>query len=367
MAAKGLLKTYLQFKELNKGHLKDTLSDLLDKADEENAEYVLTQLKADIEAVAGDNVSPKLKIQYAVHYLDNIFAEFNKEAEMTRTPSTTSEFEKEKAAVAVPKPKSKKRDQVAHRNPFSTKMVASCPSCRKHADVSKLCLDVQKRIRCPDEKCNAKHSIKKWFCKKCSKQGIKKRNDGRKAQITILNCDCYADELSRQGAIVLKCPLSGCGGWRHNVETCPPAVDKRGASMRRKCDVCGCVAALLNWNCAKCSQKGDNIRFTNCACGKKVRKPLYKKTQKLMKKSKIQLLCPQPNCAGRQACEEKEFPWLKKVRTMAKMLRCRKCKKRRCAWEWHCYKCNMIQFNCKCKRPAGNTSTNAFTPQTPVL
>ena len=94
MAAQGLLKEYLQFKELKKGHLKDTLSDLLDKADEKNAEYVLTHLKADIDAVTGDKVSPKLKRQYAVHYLDNIFANFAKEAETTRTHSTTSAVEK---------------------------------------------------------------------------------------------------------------------------------------------------------------------------------------------------------------------------------------------------------------------------------
>ena len=39
MAAQELLKEYLEFKNLEQGQLKDALSRLLDKADEENAEY----------------------------------------------------------------------------------------------------------------------------------------------------------------------------------------------------------------------------------------------------------------------------------------------------------------------------------------
>ena len=355
MAAQELLKEYLEFNKLEKGQLKDTLSRLLDKADEETAEYVLTHLKTQIDAVASDNVSPKFKLQSAAHYLETIYANFDKDTEKTKT------FKK---AVAAPKPKAEKKDKVIHQNPFSTKMMARCPSCHKPADVSKLSLDVQKRIRCPRPTCKAKRAIGNWICTKCSAKETEARKNGKKAQVKIWNCNCYADLFSRQGTMIIKCPDSNCTGWRHNVSDAP-TLDRRGPSMRRKCDVCGGIASVLNWNCVKCSNKGNDIQFANCACCEKIRSPMRKNTKKLMMKAKITLSCPRSNCSGKRTCEEKDFPWLKKVRTVARNANCRKCKRRRSIWEWRCYTCNEPQFNCKCKRPGRQNCTIKCTPQTP--
>ena len=364
MAAQEHLKEYLEFKKLEKGQLKDTLSRLLDKADEENAEYVLTHLKTQIDAVASDNDSPKLKLQYAAQYLETIYANFDKDPEKTKTM---------KEAVAAPEPKAEKKDKVSHQNPFSTKMRARCPSCLKCTDVSKLSLDVQKRIRCPRPTCNAKRAIGNWICTKCSAKETEARKNGKKAQVKIWNCTCYADLLSQQGTMIIKCPDSNCTGWRHNMRSqdrrCPtwnePSLDRRGPSIRKKCDVCGGITSVLNWNCVKCSNKGKAIEFAKCACGEKLRSPMRKNTKKLMMKKGITLSCPRSKCSGKRTCEEKEFPWLKKVRTVARNASCRKCKKRRSMWEWRCYTCNEPQFNCKCKRPGGQNFTIKCTPQTP--
>ena len=367
MTARRLLKECLQFKKMKNDPLKKTLNDLLDKADETKIEYVLTQVKADIDAVAADKVSQKLKLQYAVHYLDNIMVKFDKETDMTSPPSTSSSIEKEEVATGAPDPTSQEHDLFVPRNPFATKMMARCPSCRRRTDVSQKCLDIQNRIKCHNETCNAKHAITQWFCIQCSKQYTKKQNNTNMAQIKIAHCDCWAALLSHQGKQILKCPSPECRGWRHNVDADIPTVDKRGPSMRRRCDVCGHRAALLNWNCSKCSQDGENIPFTNCDCCKKVRKPLYKKSQSLMKKSNIILRCPQTNCHGMQKCNEQDFPWLKKVRTVAKKVRCKQCRKRHSMWEWRCYRCNMSKFHCKCKRSDPNTLINACTPPATVL
>ena len=136
--------------------------------------------------------------------------------------------------------------------------------------------------------------------------------------------------------------------------------------MRRKCDDCGGIACVLNWNCVKCSNKGNDIQFADCACCKKIRSPMRKKEKKMMKKKTITLSCPRSNCSGKRTCEEKDFPWLKKVRKVARLAKCKECKKRRSIWEWRCYTCNEILFNCKCKRRGRQSSTKRCTPQTPT-
>ena len=356
MAAQELLKEYLEFNKLEKGQLKDTLSRLLDKTDEENAEYVLTHLKTQIDAVAGDNVSPKLKLQSAAHYLETIYANFDKDTEKTKT------FKK---AVAAPKPKAEVKDKVIHQNPFSTKMMARCPCCHKRADVSKLSLDIQKRIRCPRPTCSARRAIVNWICTKCSTKETEARKDGNKGQVKIRDCNCYEDLFTRQSTMIIKCPDSNCTGRRHNVSDAP-TVDRRDPSMHKKCDVCGGKACVLNWNCDECSKKGNDIQFTDCACCEKICTPKRQSTKKLLFKAKIILRCPRTNCYGKRACEEKDFPWLKKVRTVARYATCRKCRKRRSIWEWRCYTCNEILFNCKCKRRGRQSSTKRCTPQTPT-
>ena len=86
MTAAGTLKEYLQLEEMEKGTVKDTLINLLEKVNEENAEYVLTCLQTDIDAFLTDKCCEvprrstslaELKQQYAVKCLDGIFVDFD--------------------------------------------------------------------------------------------------------------------------------------------------------------------------------------------------------------------------------------------------------------------------------------------------
>jgi len=323
-------------------------------------ELLKEYLEKNAEDVASDNDSLKtLQVttirQSAAHYLETLYANFDKDTEKTKT------FKK---AVAAPKPKAEVKDKVIHQNPFSTKMMARCPCCHKRTDVSKLSLDSQKRIKCPRPTCRARRAIVNWICTKCSTKETEARKDGNKGQVKIRDCNCYEDLFTRQSTMIIKCPDSNCTGRRHNVSDAP-TVDRRDPSMRKKCDVCGGIACVLNWNCDKCSKKGNDIQFRDCACCEKICNPKRRNAKKWLP-AKIILRCPRTNCYGKRACEEKDFPWLKKVRTVARYATCRKCRKRRSIWEWRCYTCNEILFNCKCKRRGRESSTKRCTPQRPT-
>ena len=82
MTAAEMVNNYLQFEKMPEIPSKKTLGNLLEKLDEENAEYVFTRLKADTDAFISDKMSSEmmsltkvlrcLRQQYAVHHLDDL-------------------------------------------------------------------------------------------------------------------------------------------------------------------------------------------------------------------------------------------------------------------------------------------------------
>ena len=87
MAAADVLKKYLHFEEMEEDSFKMKLSNILDRIDDENADYVTRMLKTDIDAFIAEKISPEwrniitvllcVRRQYAVTYLDGIFDDFN--------------------------------------------------------------------------------------------------------------------------------------------------------------------------------------------------------------------------------------------------------------------------------------------------
>ena len=83
MAAADLLAKYLCIEDLEDGPFKTSLSELLGKSGEENAEYVFTLLKADVDVFINNKVSQELQSmtgvvqcirrQCAVDFLDGMF------------------------------------------------------------------------------------------------------------------------------------------------------------------------------------------------------------------------------------------------------------------------------------------------------
>ena len=61
MAAAHLLTEYLSFQDMRTGPLKMSLSEFLDKIHEENAEYVFTLLKADVDVFISNKVSQEVQ------------------------------------------------------------------------------------------------------------------------------------------------------------------------------------------------------------------------------------------------------------------------------------------------------------------
>ena len=87
MAAADLLAKYLCIEDLEDGPFKTSLSELLDKSDEENAEYVFTLLKAEVDVFISNKVSQEvqnitgvvqcIRRQCAVYFLDGMCEDFD--------------------------------------------------------------------------------------------------------------------------------------------------------------------------------------------------------------------------------------------------------------------------------------------------
>ena len=87
MAAADELKNYLHLEDMEEDSMKRMLRNVLDKIDEENADYVTTLLKADIDAFVAEKISPNwrniitvllcIRRQYTTSYLDDIIDDFN--------------------------------------------------------------------------------------------------------------------------------------------------------------------------------------------------------------------------------------------------------------------------------------------------
>lgn len=86
MAAADVLKNYLHFEDMEENSFKRMLSNALNKINEENADYVTSLLKADIDEFLKEKFSPDwrniltmplcVRRLYAVSYLDDIIDDF---------------------------------------------------------------------------------------------------------------------------------------------------------------------------------------------------------------------------------------------------------------------------------------------------
>ena len=65
------------------------------------------------------------------------------------------------------------KDRDNQQNPFSTRHMALCPTCKKAGDVSRLSMDPRGRSRCPE--CKSQTRLLHWECVKCSTIGRRRQ------------------------------------------------------------------------------------------------------------------------------------------------------------------------------------------------
>ena len=303
-------------------------------------------------------------------------------------------------------PIKKEKRRVAQHNPFLSKHQGRCPLCFKIQDVSKFNVSTTHYIKFRCSHCTKKTSIGKWFCLDCSRKngketavckskgddsvkrarkieegskgkserltlskpatGLRKCDNGEHSQnVRFSECVHYANLLSKQGKHVLSCPQTTCRGWRQLVMDARQwtgkfngqawmEMDEQACSMDKQCSECTGNWSIKQWFCTKCSGKGPknaDVKFEDCDCYTRLHHPLTAVSKKILTTS-IKLRCPLHSCQAKRHFEDKDLPWVKKVRQIAATyMKCRVCRCRQSVWEWHCFKCKMKKYKCVCKKP----------------
>ena len=98
------------------------------------------------------------------------------------------------------------KDHDDQQNPFSTRHMGLCPTCRTATDISKLSVDPRGRSRCPQQGCKAQTLFLHWDCLKCSGRG-RRRQSFRGAQ--PVNNYFHLDQTSYCSYLLLS--ISKCG------------------------------------------------------------------------------------------------------------------------------------------------------------